>query len=209
MTTLLALAACNPTVAGPAGVSSAPATGPATATTGPEASASATKSASAGSAGSATLPTFTGMGLQTAQDRAQAAGFYALRSHDALGRSRTQIDDRNWKVCFQAPAAGQRATGAVVDFGTVKLDEQCPAQDQGTATAKAGATMPDFRGKSVAAVKDALDKSTSYAVKDALQGRMVIVESNWQVCTQDPAAGAALNGQPVSLRVVKFGESCP
>ncbi|MEV4611473.1 PASTA domain-containing protein [Kitasatospora sp. NPDC049258] len=157
----------------------------------------------------ADLPNFVGMGLQSAQDKAQAAGFYTLTSHDALGRSRMQILDRDWKVCSQTPTAGQQPTGATIDLGAVKLDEQCPAQDQGAATPKAGATMPDFRGKSAAAVRDALDRSTSLSVKDRLQDRLVLVESNWQVCTQDPKPGTTLNGQPVALGVVKFEEKCP
>jgi hypothetical protein len=46
-----------------------------------------------------TMPKFVGMGLQSAQDMAQAAGFYRFRSHDSLGRDRMQILDRDWKVC--------------------------------------------------------------------------------------------------------------
>lgn len=37
---------------------------------------------------------------------------------------------------------------------------------------------------------------------------MVIIESNWQVCSTDPEAGTELNGQPVTIKAVKFGESC-
>ncbi|WP_081952270.1 PASTA domain-containing protein [Kitasatospora phosalacinea] len=160
-------------------------------------------------AGTADLPDFVGMGLQSAQDRAQAAGFYLLTSHDALGRSRTQIDDRNWKVCAQNPAAGPQETGTKIDMGAVKLDEACPAADQGSATPKAGPTMPDFKGRAAASVRDALSRSTSLSTKDLLRGRAVIVESNWQVCTQDPAPGTALDGRPVALGVVKFEEKCP
>ncbi|MCW2904341.1 MAG: hypothetical protein JWO67_6606, partial [Streptosporangiaceae bacterium] len=46
----------------------------------------------------ATLPNLVGMGLQSAQDTAQAAGFYGLSSHDSLGRARHQVLDRDWKV---------------------------------------------------------------------------------------------------------------
>ncbi|WP_157852126.1 PASTA domain-containing protein [Kitasatospora sp. NRRL B-11411] len=74
----------------------------------------------------AALPDFTGMGLQAAQDRAQAAGFHLLHSHDALGRSRSQIDDRNRKVCSQAPAAGTALNGQPVTLGVVKFGEACP-----------------------------------------------------------------------------------
>jgi beta-lactam-binding protein with PASTA domain len=74
---------------------------------------------------------------------------------------------------------------------------------------EAGATMPNFKGKSVKVARQALDSSTSLTVNDASgQDRFIIIESNWQVCSQDPAAGAKLDGQPVTLTAVKFGESC-
>jgi beta-lactam-binding protein with PASTA domain len=155
------------------------------------------------------VPNFVGMGLQSAQDTAQAAGFYALKSHDSLGRDRMQALDRNWKVCFQNVEAGKTvSTDTTLDFGSVKLDETCPAKD-GTAPTAAGDTMPDFKGKSVKAARAALDSGTSITVKDAAEDRFILVESNWQVCSQTPAAGAKLNGQPVSFTAVKFGETCP
>ncbi|WP_328665390.1 hypothetical protein OG905_00505 [Streptomyces sp. NBC_00322] len=43
------------------------------------------------SSDTATLPNLVGKGLQSAQDEAQVAGFYALTSHDAVGRGRNQI----------------------------------------------------------------------------------------------------------------------
>ncbi|MBO0518392.1 PASTA domain-containing protein, partial [Streptomyces beijiangensis] len=74
---------------------------------------------------------------------------------------------------------------------------------------KAGSTMPNFVGKSVKVARQALDASTSITVDDVSgQDRMVLLESNWQVCSTDPAAGAKLDGQPVTIGAVKFGESC-
>ncbi|WP_328953357.1 hypothetical protein [Kitasatospora purpeofusca] len=202
-----ALAACEPAET----VSSSGRTSVAPSATAPGAPPVAAPAPAAGQAKAAALPAFVGMGLQSAQDAAQKAGFYLLTSHDALGRSRNQIDDRNWKVCTQTPGPGEQATSAKVDMGAVKLDEQCPAQDQGAGgPTKAGATMPDFKGKAVSVVHDSLDRATSISAKDATaQNRIIVVQSNWQVCTQDPAPGAALNGQPVAVKAVKFGESCP
>ena len=156
------------------------------------------------------VPSFVGMGLQSAQDTAQAHGFYALSSHDALGRDRMQVLDRNWKVCSQNVAAGTTvATDTTLDFGAVKLEETCPAKEQAAPSAAAG-RMPDFRGKSVKAARAALDSGTSITVKDAsAEDRWVLVESNWQVCTQSPAAGSTLSGRPVAFTAVKFGENCP
>ncbi|MFI1566723.1 PASTA domain-containing protein [Streptomyces sp. NPDC020490] len=158
----------------------------------------------------AIVPNFVGMGLQSAQDKSQEVGFYGLTSHDALGRDRMQAFDRNWKVCSQNVAAGKSvSTDTELDFGAVKLDESCPAKDQKPPTAKGG-KMPDFTGKSVKAARAALDSGTSITVNDATaEERWVLVEPNWQVCTQDPAAGTALNGQPVTFTAVKFGENCP
>lgn len=174
----------------------------------PPASAATTR-APAADAGPGTLPDMTGKGLQSAQDQAQAAGFHNLRSHDALGRGRAQALDRNWKVCGQTPAAGEHPTDTEVDFAAVKLEENCPGTDQGANEPGPTTSMPDFTGTSVKVARQSLDPATSLTVTDASpQGRMVLVESNWQVCTQEPAAGTKLDGQPVSLTAVKFGESC-
>ncbi|MEU7157885.1 PASTA domain-containing protein [Streptomyces chrestomyceticus] len=162
----------------------------------------------------ATLPDLVGKGLQSAQDSAQAAGFRVLRSHDALGRGRMQALDRNWKVCTQTPGPGQVDTGRTVDFGAVKLTESCPETDAGSGAAAdvsagAGSAMPDFRDKSVKVARRALDAGTGVTVKDASgRGRMVLVESNWKVCRQSPAAGTKVDGQPVTLEAVKFQEEC-
>lgn len=152
---------------------------------------------------------FVGMGLQSAQDKAQADGFYALTSHDSAGRDRMQALDRNWKVCSQNYAAGKTIpTDTELDFGAVKLEETCPAKDEEEPEVEGG-KMPDLAGKSVKAARGALDSGTSITVTDAGEGRMVLMESNWQVCTQSPSPGAAISGQPVELTAVKFDESCP
>ncbi|MET9503625.1 PASTA domain-containing protein [Streptomyces sp. NPDC006622] len=158
--------------------------------------------------GGGNLPNFAGKGLQSAQDQAQEAGFYNLTSHDSLGRGRMQALDRNWKVCSQIPAPGKHSTDTKVDFGTVKLQEDCPAKDQGTLK-EAGSTMPNFVGKSVKVARQALDSSTSITVTDGSgDDRFILMESNWKVCSQDPKAGTKLDGQPVALTAVKFEESC-
>ncbi|MBK3559879.1 hypothetical protein JHN55_25815 [Streptomyces sp. MBT56] len=154
------------------------------------------------------VPDFVGMGLQSAQDAAQAEGFYSLKSHDSAGRDRMQAFDRNWKVCSQNMAPGKVIpTDTTLDFGAVKLEETCPADDK-QAPEAAGGKMPDLVGESVKAARGALDSGTSITVTDAAEDRMVLMESNWKVCTQSLAPGAALNGQPVEFTAVKFEESC-
>ncbi|WP_237405872.1 PASTA domain-containing protein [Streptomyces sp. M2CJ-2] len=205
---LAALTACGPTTdtdakpADPTPTAPAPKTSATSAGEGVQEPSTAAKTA-------AKLPDMVGKGLQSAQDEAQAAGFYYLTSHDALGRGRNQILDRGWKVCSQTPAPGTHETDTKIDFGTVKLEETCPAGGEQGEPEKAGSTMPNFVGKSVKVARQALDGSTSITVDDASgQGRMVLIESNWQVCSTDPAAGAKLDGQPVTIGAVKFGESC-
>ncbi|MBC2903440.1 hypothetical protein [Streptomyces cupreus] len=48
-----------------------------------------------GCSSSEELPDFTGAQLQSAQDRAQSAGFGNLSSEDATGQGRAQVWDRN------------------------------------------------------------------------------------------------------------------
>lgn len=72
------------------------------------------------------LPDLTGKDLQTAQDAAQARGFYDLASSDATGEGRYQVLDRNWMVCSQTPGPGQHPTDTTVTFSVVKIGESCP-----------------------------------------------------------------------------------
>lgn len=198
LASLIALTTACDDTAGPSG-KPAPPSAP------DEAGATATPGAAP-----ARLPDLVGMGLQSAQDKARSLGFHTLTSHDAFGRGRNQVLDRNWKVCSQKPRPGAHPTRTKIDLGAVKLEETCPAQDEGGTPTTASATMPDFTGKSVKVARRSLDSSTGLRVEDASpDGRIVLVESNWQVCTQDPAPGAPLNGRPVTLTVVKFDEACP
>jgi len=160
------------------------------------------------------VPDFIGKGLATAETDARAAGFANITTHDASGRGRIQILDRDWKVCSQAPAAGSSAsTASQLDLGAVKLSEACPAADQGTASpspVSEGDPMPGLVGRSLNVAVASLPSSTSITARDVSgRHRVVIIQSNWQVCTQHPGAGVTFSGQPVSFGVVKFGESCP
>ncbi|MEU7260730.1 PASTA domain-containing protein [Streptomyces rimosus] len=199
----LGLAACQPS-------GSADGNGGSPSKAAPEPSVAGETTPGPAPARTATLPDLVGKGLQSAQDAAQAAGFRALRSHDALGRGRMQAFDRNWKVCTQTPGPGAVDTRKTVDFGAVKLSETCPEKDAGAeASAAPASTMPDLRNKSVKVARRAFDTSTSISVKDASgRNRMVLVESHWKVCRQNPAAGTKLDGQPVTLEAVKFQEEC-
>lgn len=193
------LAGCDPNATSPSATPTTAGTPAATTTATPKATAAAPKA----------VPNFVGKGLQSAQNAAQVAGFYNLASHDASGRDRHQILDRDWQVCSQSPIPGTSApVHAKLDFGAVKTNETCPAADQ-RAPAKAGRTMPNFKGKALNTATAALDSSASIDSADAGGDRMILVQSNWKVCTQSPTPGTALTGQPVEFTAVKFEETCP
>ena len=76
-----------------------------------------------------TMPDLVGSNLQDAQNGVQDLTEFQIAvttSHDSTGAGRQQVVDRNWKVCSQSVPPGTTITkGARIDFGTVKLDEDC------------------------------------------------------------------------------------
>lgn len=184
----------------------------------------ATGSAGSGQdAASFTMPNLVGMGLQDAQDLLQSQGSYLLDQQDASGLGRLQMIDSNWKVCTQSPSAGSSVgIQSTVQLGAVKLDESCPgaagsasapASAAAEAEAEADGTMPNVVGMVLQDAQDALQAKGSYLMDqvDATgQGRFQLLDSNWKVCDQAPAAGEALAATTlVRLSAVKLDETCP
>jgi hypothetical protein len=54
----------------------------------------------------AKVPYVVGMDHQLAKDTMQAAGFFTLLEKDCTGQDRMLLQDRNWTVAQQTPAAG-------------------------------------------------------------------------------------------------------
>ncbi|WNI14171.1 hypothetical protein [Actinacidiphila sp. ITFR-21] len=69
--------------------------------------------------------------------------------------------------------------------------------------------MPDFRGRALNTATRSLPSDTSVSSSDAAGHRVILLASNWRVCTQAPAPGTPLHGQPVRFTAVRFGEKCP
>ena len=159
--------------------------------------------------GSGSMPNVVGMDLKEARSKADTAGFSNVHVHDASGGGRVPIRERDWIVCFQSPAPGTKG-GDNVDLGVVRDNDQCPTKDEsGPAPKAASGTMPDLRGTSLAAAKDALPSGTVITPTD-LYGHAVMVATHWKICTETPSPGAPLaSGQKVSLGVVKLGADCP
>lgn len=76
------------------------------------------------------MPNEVGANLQAAQDAIQKLTgdlVFFTSSHDASGKGRHQVLDKDWKVCSQNIPAGNPITiGSKIDFGAVKLAETCP-----------------------------------------------------------------------------------
>ncbi len=73
--------------------------------------------------------------------------------------------------------------------------------------------VPDLVGDPLAAARDTLQSLGSYSLdpQDASgRGRVVIVDSTWQVCTQSPLPGEVVEARTVViLTSVAAGEACP
>lgn len=174
---------------------------------GPPAGSTTTSSGTATAPARQLLPDGVGKGLKYAVDAVRTAGFAQFSTHDASGRMRAQVIYTDWKVCFQTPGAGLHPTPARIDFGVVKLNESCPATDQGLVTVTAGAVMPDLRGRSARYAFDVMGSNASISYKTrAGADAVVLVDSNWEVCEQTPAPGQPYNGVPVTLIVAKYGD---
>lgn len=76
------------------------------------------------------MPDVVGVDLQTAQETVQQLSGYAIAvttAHDATGRNRDQVFDRDWMVCRQSVAPGDEITAdTMIDFEVVLLAEPCP-----------------------------------------------------------------------------------
>ncbi|MGW0659579.1 hypothetical protein [Streptodolium elevatio] len=156
------------------------------------------------------VPQVVGLDLQKARDAVWYSGYHFIKSHDALGRGRMQILLSNWQVCDQNPGPGKIDKDTTVRLGVVRKDEDCPSVPLPTAKPSAPeGIMPNVVGRSVNVVREALRDEVKVDADDLKSGRAIIVENHWQVCTQDPAPGAALPEDKIRLGAVKFGEKCP
>ncbi|MEV5337483.1 hypothetical protein AB0K93_03220 [Streptomyces sp. NPDC052676] len=155
------------------------------------------------------LPDMTGSQLQTAQDRAQSAGFTNLSSEDATGQGRAQVWDRNWRVCSQDPELGEVDPDTLVVFLVVKQGEICPASTEGY-LAMPGDEMPAYSGRNL---MDAMDQMAALtgevtAVDATGAGRSPDNENDWRVCSTTPTAGEIIEDS-VLFEAVPNGEKCP
>lgn len=129
--------------------------------------------------------------------------------------------------CVAAPPAPVRvtveATAQATEAPPVKMASSTPAPPNAPAavvtTPEPDApvvpetfVMPDYRDWILQDAQDDLQSMGSYFMdqEDALYTRLQVNDSNWKVCSQDPAAGTATElSSTITLRTVKLSETCP
>jgi beta-lactam-binding protein with PASTA domain len=168
--------------------------------------ASGSGSTGSGATPNGHVPSVTGKRLNDAVSALSDAGYRKIKPEDATAANRIVVNQENWVVQSQTPAAG-----AAADGGTqVTLKVSKPTDSGGGATVAAG-TVPDVVCKDLQAAQDALQVAgfTHTSSKDGSgQNRIQIADRNWVVIGQSAAVGShpAPNTEIV-LTVVKFGES--
>lgn len=103
----------------------------------------------------------------------------------------------------KAPATSQDSDTKQDD--TAK--EDTPAAEQEAETA----ALPDVVGQDLQAAQDEAQAAGFYVLDDqdaSGQNRLQVLDRNWTVCRQEPAAGTHPTDTPVVLYAVKDTETC-
>jgi beta-lactam-binding protein with PASTA domain len=159
------------------------------------------------------MPDVVCMDLQLAQDKLQAAAFDNVRSKDGTPYDRRQVDDRNWVVVAQDPAAGTRG-----DSNTPVMLTALRYGDPGAPPVydrSQPGRIPRLACFDLQEAQDTLESAGFYNVasEDASgTGRSQIVDRNWTVVGQRPSPGPTVSkGTDIVLRVLKDDEPtrCP
>ncbi|MEO6471220.1 MAG: hypothetical protein ABIR57_05095 [Aeromicrobium sp.] len=176
---------------------------------------------------SAAMPTVESKRLDVAISDLAAVGIEEDKVEIVGGGALGVISKSNWIVCTQEPGGGEIITGKI----RLIVDRECPtavpvATPEPATSASAlpspSATlemaddsfkMPNLVGKVLQDAQDELQTHGSYVMdqQDARGlNRFQMLDSNWKVCSQRPAAGIIiLVTDTVTLRSVKLNENCP
>ncbi|MGW1718986.1 PASTA domain-containing protein [Streptomyces sp. NPDC002156] len=93
------------------------------------------------------------------------------------------------------------------DAATSDTETSDSAADAGSEKA----TLPDLVGQDLQAAQDEAQAAGFYALDDqdaSGQNRLQVLDRNWVVCSQEPAAGTHPTDTPVILYAVKDDEAC-
>lgn len=140
------------------------------------------------------------LAAQTAADEAAAAKIKAQAEADKAAAERAAAEKAAAdklaaeKVAVTSPAGGDAAAADVVNFA-----------------------MPNMRGQNLQVAQDKIQElGVFFSVShDLIAARSQVLDSNWKICTQTPAAGTRIKGAAadwegkIDFGVVKLAESCP
>lgn len=105
----------------------------------------------------------------------------------------------------KAPATSQ--TSDTKQDSDASAEEDAPAAEKKAETA----TLPDVVGQDLQAAQDEAQDAGFYALDDqdaSGQNRLQVLDRNWTVCRQEPAAGTHPTDTQVVLYAVKDTETC-
>ncbi len=159
------------------------------------------------------MPDVVCMDLQLAQDKLQAAAFDNVRSKDGTPYGRRQIDDRNWVVVAQDPAAGtQGDSNTPVMLTALRYGDPGapPVYDRSQP-----GRLPKLTCFDLQEAQDTLESAgfINVSSEDASgMDRAQIIDRNWTVVGQRPSPGPTVaKSTQIVLRVLKDDEPthCP
>ncbi|HEU5156073.1 MAG TPA: PASTA domain-containing protein [Streptosporangiaceae bacterium] len=163
--------------------------------------------ASASASEALTAPDVVGERLVDAQAKLDAAGFVNVKAVDATSEGRVVLNPRNWVVRGQSPSAGMRAP--VTSTVTLKVTKPSDAAGAAAGPVERG-VVPRVVCMDLQAAQDRLRAAgfTDLRSRDGSgRARMQLVDRNWVVTAQSPAAGRRHPATtPVLLTSVKYGE---
>ena len=124
-------------------------------------------------------------------------------------------DQRDAQQATPQAAADQAVDQAAPE---AELEDRTVAKsDAGPAGPAVDVVMPHFRGKDLQVAQNEVQGlGVFFSISHDLRGqRAQLLDRNWQVCVQTPAAGTRVRGEAdawegkIDFGVVKLGETCP
>ncbi|MEV6105674.1 PASTA domain-containing protein [Streptomyces sp. NPDC051940] len=115
----------------------------------------------------------------------------------------------------RAPAAGASSSAPAPDDARASgapAPKSSPEPEQEPEAEVETAALPDLVGKGLQDAQDTSQAAGFYYLDShdvTGQGRFSILDRNWKVCDQSPAAGEHPTDTKVDFGVVKVEESCP
>jgi hypothetical protein len=145
-----------------------------------------------------TAPDVVGERLADAEETLEAAGFAKVDANDASSDRRV-LNPQNWVVTAQSPAAGAHAPmDSTAMVKVIKPSDQAGAD--GGAIARG--VLPDVVCLDLQVAEDRLQRAgftNVHSTDGSGQARIQIIDRNWVVTAQSPAAG---HRRPAGTRVV-------